>query len=61
MATLGLLTLSDTKGRKSNMDDFFKKLCFHAGQIFVLVVAGCGLAIILSLTMMILRFMWNVV
>ena len=42
------------------MDDFFKKLCFHAGQIFVLVVAGCGLAIILSLTMMILRFMWSV-
>lgn len=43
------------------MDEFFKKLCFHAGQIFVLVVAGCFLAIILSLTMMILRFIWSIV
>ena len=43
------------------MDEFFKKLCFHTGQIFVLVVAGCFLAIIVSLTMMILRFIWSIV
>lgn len=43
------------------MDEFFKKLCFYAGQLACLVLVGCGIALAISLTMFLMRIMWTVV
>ncbi len=43
------------------MDEFFKKMCFYAGQLACLVLIGCGIALTISLTMLLMRFMWTVV
>lgn len=42
------------------MDEFFEKMCFCAGQLACLVLVGCGIALAISLTMLLMRFMWTV-
>ncbi len=43
------------------MDEFFKKMFFYAGELVCLVLVGCGIGLAISLTMLLMRFMWTIV